>query len=159
MLIAKWLLAIGVFLVVGGAGIGVYGLTQHPGEASVATQLHPDQCLLVELNPGSGPPAAASDAHTRSPDPEHAVLVCGASAAGAGTNKGLPVDVPSLVNVLRDAQRWLAFVAFGILMVAVGLAFLTSAGFVSVMTAVLTGRTTIAGGPTPPPDAPAARPV
>jgi hypothetical protein len=134
MLIARALLAIGALLVSGGVGLGVYGLTQHPSETAMVT-LHPGECTAFVLTPSPGgvePPRLDGDSS------EPTALLC----QPATDSKGMwDESMKWALESLRSGQRWLVFVAFGILLISLGLAFLTSAAFVSIVTAVSTGRT------------------
>lgn len=111
----------------------MYGLTQHPSETAMLT-LHPGQCIAFVLTPSPGgfePPRLGGDSS------EPTALLCQPATGSRGM---WDESMKWALESLRSGQRWSVFVAFGILLISLELVFLTSAAFVSIITAVSTGR-------------------
>lgn len=151
MFIAKWLLAIGTVLILAGVGVGIAGLAQHPGEKAKST-------VVVEERPSN------STAKTDSTAP-----IDGSQPPQPGQNSGAPVEGGGLTEdtakvafeILPTAQKWLAFVVFGILLIVLGIAFLTGGGVIALLTTAINIAVTGKPGPIPgvpgtpdPPDPP-----
>lgn len=158
MLIAKWLLALGTFIVLGGAVVGFVGIYQHPADATIKPT--PNRIVvdcpiapapigtpprgsqpLPPLPPFAppGPPPEASPTLGQLPDTGSSVT-CTARAADDTKGGGPVEDANQFTGALKDSQRWLAFVAYGVLLLGLGIAFLTSAGVIGIFTAVITPR-------------------